>query len=616
LKTAAIQPAKSQVIDPGAISRARDLLLPASELPARWRGRRHFVVLETGFGAGCNFLATWQAWRDDPQRAERLHYISLQTHPPLWEALHQAHANSPAPVRELAEQLVAQWPPLCANLHRLSFEGGRVDLLLGLSELRGLLRELVAQVDAFYLDDPTPAGASGLRDAYLLKSLARLAAPDASAATGSTDPAVLNGLRAAGFDMQAQGRWRFAPRHATQGPAGREPLAPGAREAVILGAGLAGAGCAHALAQAGVRSTVLDAHGGVAKASSGNPGGLFHGTLNPDDSPHARFNRAAALATRALLASLPLPWRQDGLLRLETRRSVPQMRADLAGLGLPADYVQALGPESASQRAGLALSTPAWFYPGGGALPPAAYCEALFDASRAELRLGQTAASLRYEQGRWQVLDPAGRVLASAPLLVLAGGHAQLPLLTQLDPTLAARLRPQRGQLSQLDWAPSRPAIPLAGDGYAIADAAAGLWCGATATEDDPDPELRAADHADNLQRCARLLGWAELPDRPTSALSGRVGWRLLAPDRLPVVGGLAAVQAPGARDDQLRLLPRLPGLVLCTAMASRGISWSALAGQLVAALALGTPRPLEADLMDAVDPLRFALRERARQRG
>ncbi|HEY1130296.1 MAG TPA: hypothetical protein VGF12_12915, partial [Roseateles sp.] len=54
-------------------------------------------------------------------------------------------------------------------------------------------------------------------------------------------------------------------------------------------------------------------------------------------------------------------------------------------------------------------------------------------------------------------------------------------------------------------------------------------------------------------------------------------------------------------------------GLVVCTALGSRGIGWAALAGRLVAALALGSPRPLEADLLDAVDPLRFVLR-RARR--
>ena len=38
--------------------------------PLLWQGQRHWHVLETGFGLGLSFLATWQAWRQDPQRPE------------------------------------------------------------------------------------------------------------------------------------------------------------------------------------------------------------------------------------------------------------------------------------------------------------------------------------------------------------------------------------------------------------------------------------------------------------------------------------------------------------------------------------------------------------------
>jgi len=42
---------------------ARHVFLRGNDLPARWQGRERFVVLETGFGLGNNFLAAWQAWR-------------------------------------------------------------------------------------------------------------------------------------------------------------------------------------------------------------------------------------------------------------------------------------------------------------------------------------------------------------------------------------------------------------------------------------------------------------------------------------------------------------------------------------------------------------------------
>jgi tRNA U34 5-methylaminomethyl-2-thiouridine-forming methyltransferase MnmC len=39
---------------------------PATTCPRAGRTARRFVILETGFGLGLNFLATWQAWRAAP----------------------------------------------------------------------------------------------------------------------------------------------------------------------------------------------------------------------------------------------------------------------------------------------------------------------------------------------------------------------------------------------------------------------------------------------------------------------------------------------------------------------------------------------------------------------
>jgi len=232
---------------------------------------------------------------------------------------------------------------------------------------------------------------------------------------------------------------------------------------------------------------------------------------------------------------------------------------------------------------------------------------AMLAASGAELRLNTPVAALRQSPGGWQLLDAQGRLVDEAPLIVLAGGHGQLRLLDELG-DLGEGLVVQRGQLTRLPEAPWCPGLPVAGEGYAIADGLGGVWCGATTQDGDLEAALRESDQAANLQRYANLAGLAVPPGAP---LAGRVGWRLIAPDRLPLIGGLGE---PGVQlSDQPRLQPRRPGLVVCTAFASRGITWAALAGRLVAALALGSPRPLEADLLDAVDPLRFAIRRSRR---
>lgn len=597
----------------GALAQSRHVFLGGNGLPGRWAGHERFVILETGFGLGNNFLATWEAWRQDPARCERLVFISIEKHPLRVDDLRRAHRSSELPA--LVEQLTAAWPPLTPNLHPLNFEQGRVQLLLCLGDVHDWMRELVAEVDAFYLDGFAPAVNPAMWDGHVLKALGRRAAPGATLASWSVAPAVREAVTAAGFTMERQRGFankggmcvaRHEPRHIARRPAARAPLAPGAREALILGAGLAGAACARALAAQGLRCTVLDAREGPARASSGNAGGLYHGTLNPDDGLHARFNRAAALLTERLLReSAPLPWRQRGLLRLELQRDLAQMQAQIAALGLPADYVQALPAAAAATLSGLPLQQPAWFYPGGGALPPAELVRAWLAQSGAEQRFGQRVARIARAGDDWQVFAADGRLLGQTALLVLATGHEGLDLLPDLQDL---PLTVQRGQLSSLPIA--GPRLPVAGQGYGLSDGAGRLHCGATAQDGDRDGTLRLADHEHNLAQWASLAGIDTLPDAP---LAGRVAWRLLAPDRLPLVGGLPAPDAEG-RLDRPRFIARLPGLVLCTAFGSRGVSWAALCGEVVAALATGAPCPLEAGLLDAIDPARFAVRARRAQ--
>jgi len=205
----------------GAAAQARHVFLGGNGLPARWAGRDRFVVLETGFGLGNNFLATWAAWRADPQRCRQLHFISIEASPPTRDSF--ASLTREAPLAPLAAELARQWPPLTCNLHRIALEDGGIELLLAFGVVDAWLPQLVAEVDAFFLDGFAPARNPSMWDAGLFKAMARLAAPDATVATWSAARAVRDGLRSAGFDVaKAAGnggkreitRGRFAPRFA------------------------------------------------------------------------------------------------------------------------------------------------------------------------------------------------------------------------------------------------------------------------------------------------------------------------------------------------------------------------------------------------------------------
>ena len=611
----------------GAFVQARHVFLGGNELPARWQGRSRFVVLETGFGLGNNFLATWQSWRDDAARCERLVFISVEQQPFTADDMRRAHAQSPVPA--LACALVEAWPPLTHNLHTLDFDNSRVRLLLALGDVHSWLPELVAQVDAFYLDGFAPARNAEMWEPQIAKALARLAAPGATLATWTSATPVRDGLRAAGFEVrEARGTGgkrditvgRYAPQFVPRTAPSRTLRNVTSQHALIVGAGLAGSATALALAQQGWSSTVYDRRDTPASETSGNPAGLFHGIVNAQDGVHARFNRAAALMARetigrALRDDPTLAGAVSGLLRLDEAEA-GTLREVIARLGLPPDYVQAMTSADASRLSGVPLRQSAWFYPGGGWVDPAALaCHWLAQAAPlARFQGAASVASVRRNGEAWQLLDAEGRVFDEAETVVLANAADALRLLG----APAWPIDTVRGQVTHFprDLAPGLvlPHLPVAGAGYVMPEVRGSALFGATSQPGDTDPSVRPADHATNLAAVQRLLGSDFFaPPLALDRLHGRVGWRTVAQDRLPVIGAVPAPIDQQGRLDQPRFVQRLSGLFVFTALGSRGITWTTLGARTLAAWITGAPAPLEASLVDAIDPARFISRSARR---
>lgn len=528
----------------------------------------------------------------------------------------------------------------------------------GVGEPHTLLPGLLAHADAIDLRDATGW------DAGQLGRLNRLAAPQASLALAAPSEAhALAGIDGAKAGLQRAGfvftphtlNARFAPRHTPPPMAGGlwPELADARRHAMVLGAGLAGCSATLALRQAGWRVTLLDALAGPAQATSGNPGGLFHSILHAQDGVHARAHRAASLATW----QQAMPWVRSqriqgqcqGLLRLDPKTTDDAARTLLRTQAWPPEHVRWLSLNDAQAWAGMPVPSGGWLFAQGGWLHPAGFAQAMLDEALACEPLGKPSGSaqpglftqwqqrvhslrrLPTAQGlQWQALDEQGRVLSQAPVLVLANAMHALPLLASLPAEQSVSLPPMsaiRGQITTVpagDW--PLPQGPVAGSGYALALNAHTLLCGATTQHHDPEPAVREADHRHNLLQ-ARRLGTGPQPtaqpDGLPDGLQGRVGWRAATPDRLPLVGALPwsaerlATQSR-ARLDQVRQIPRERdtdgGLYMLCGLGSRGITWSALAGRLLAHWVAGTPCPIEADLRDAMDPARFLARDTAKR--
>ena len=555
----------------GGPAQARHVFLGGNELPARWARRERYVILETGFGFGLNFLVTWRAWQEDPQRCRRLHFVAVEKHPFALAELRALHERYPE-LQQEAAALHAVWPPLVSGAHRLEF--GDVVLTLFFADI-AILRDLRASADAIYLDGFAPARNPEMWTHQVMRALSRLAAPGATLATWSVAAPVRDALTATGFAVEK--RAGFAGKREMLVGRNRKSVADPdfrkERKAVVVGAGVAGAAVCERLCARGWEVELHERHAEPAQEASGNHAGAFHPVLTPDDSIFARLTRAAFLYALPYWERLPgVQHDRCGVLQLA--RSDKELGSQREAVrGLPPEYAQLVSREAASAHAGVPVAAAGLWFAQGGWIKPRTLVQAQLDACG--VRLHRRFAS-------------TVQALPRAPVVVLANA-AQAP---KLCPVAHLRLRSVRGQLTYVPEDALEPPHVVVLRGGMVMPAIDG-WCVAGATYDleDPHAAVREEDHAGNLERLRAILG-VEV----RAPVEGRVAFRAVTPDRLPVVGKIAE------------------GVYGAFAYGSRGLVWAALAAELIACELEGEPLPIEGALASAMDPSRF--RRRAVSRG
>ncbi|CDG85404.1 FAD-dependent 5-carboxymethylaminomethyl-2-thiouridine(34) oxidoreductase MnmC [Janthinobacterium agaricidamnosum] len=555
------------------------------DLLQRWHGQPRCVILDSDFGDGARFLSALQAWQDHPRRPVILHYLAM--------------SPQPVAIAALPQELRAQWPPFVPGFHRMALRQGRVILDLLIGDAEASLVQIDASLDAAWL--PAPLRSSTV--------LARLMSPGASLHAAQLDDAQRLALIKAGFVFGADGL--SAVFHSRRPPAVRPALERRAieRRAIVIGAGLSGAAACERLCARGWDVTLIERHGQPAQEASGNLAGIFMPVLSKDDNPATRLSRAAYLFALRHWRNLGngFEGQQCGVLQLARDARHAEVQRQIAASGAyPRDFARWLDAAEAGALLGAPAPHGGWLFGQGGWAYPASVCRMMLDACGPRLTriFASGVAALEYGAGEWRALDADGRLIAQAPSVILANGNGAVRIQQAGSLPLSA----VRGQVTHLAEG-SLPAPPLVvcREAY-LTPAAHGVVCAGATYDLDHERALRTSSQQENLHKIAAILDIAA-PDAP---LAGRVGFRCVATDRLPLAGALPNPAIAG-RCERLRDVPRWPGLFGLLGYASRGLIWAPLAAELLAAQLEGEPLPLESSLAAALDPGRFLLKERRR---
>lgn len=583
------------------LAQARHVFVGGNQLPERWRGRTHFTVLETGFGLGHNFLALWDTWRRDPQRCDRLHMVSVEAHPFKHCDLSLLYGRLDSSLQPLAQQLLEHWPELTPGIHRLELDGGAVTLTLALGGVVRLLPELQLTFDACFLDGFSPRVNPEMWTPQIFRQLARLGCADATLATWCSAGQVRRDLEDAGFLVQrlpgfGTKRHRIVAQLRPGMGKTRSVAAPSPRVAVV-GGGFAGAAAAYALAARGGAVTVFDPafSQGPAGTHRDHRGGAMTPVVSRDDDIRARLSRTGVFLAGQRWANLDAaarPQRCGTFQRIDAAEGDAWKQA-LQRLSFPETFVRWVDAEEASALTGVRQQRPGLWHGHGHLVRPESFLDGLLTPPLVATQARHVARLGRSGHGEWLLYNEDGDVLACADWVVLAASWL-VPRLLSTIPGLVTpgRLQTMRrvgGQLSYFSMAGGTTLKSVvSGGGLCLPDAQGGLVGGSTYVPDTTLSIMTRKGHQENRNKVMALFADPTMLGWPRPLADGWAGWRAAVRDRRPVIGSVAGA----------------PGLWLACGFGSRGLTWSALAAEVLAATLNHEPLPLERGLVQRIAPV------------
>lgn len=632
----------------GGLAETHYVFLEANDLVARWRvldaelvaadSYGVFTVAELGFGTGLNFLCCWRLWQQVACQRLRLQFISCEKHPLTTVALRQA-LQQWSDLGDLGELLLSQYPEHSAGIHRMllgsraddGIEGStRPEVLLDLYygdalELLQQQSSADARVDAWFLDGFTPARNPALWSDEILQTIAGLSRAGTTLSSYSVTGRVVRKLRELGFAVEKRKGFGSKRQMLFGQMPGLAPLPPVSKTAVIIGAGLAGATAARALANRGVRVTVVESREDVAQGASGNPQAVLQLRLNKQPDIHWQFHTHSylyALRFYAHLSTLDnntISWHNCGVLTLDSAYThTRDSSGDDVYSHYPEQLLRRAGADETETLCGVALPEGGYLQALGGWLNPAQSCEVCLKHPLISVITNTRINELQREGTQWLLKDKNSALIAAANIVVIANSyHAR-----EFDQTRLYPVAPLRGQITQVAASDRSAALGMVvcSERYLAPVSPTGEHCiGASYVKRSTETQLSQIEQDENLARSSQIRQRLQLgePDQ----LRGRASIRGSSGDYLPIAGAVPDPELPELTYGSSRHLVQgeeslgdpeaLPGLFISTGHGSHGTVSCPVLAEHIACVALGEASPLPRALAECVAPIRFIRRQR-----
>jgi len=625
-----------------------------------------FVIAETGFGTGLNFLLTLQAYQKIQQESDynknvKLSFISIEKYPLTKEQLRQSLQALPQ-LRYFSDLLLAQYPdiPPTTDIENgtskelsLSFFDGQVSLNIIINDAATALANINTSpnpysnddfVDAWYLDGFSPAKNPDMWTAPLFQEIGRLSKPQASISTFTVAGFVKRQLQKIGFRTHKKpyignkhemltGIFQQNPR-SNKGYQLRSTITK-PQHVSIIGGGIASACAALALTKQGIKVTLYCKDNSLAQGASSNAIGALYPLLHQqaDDISlfyQQAFWRAKEVYNDVIAQGFTFPHSWCGLLEVAYKESLVKRQQKFCQLSpWPEALIHHVNASKASELANINLSYGGLFMPHAGWVSPQDAVKQIINAAKTTGRLRvennvlvssikqiKTHGTTDSHKKNWQLITNKGEYNAS--VIVFCGGAE----LIDFDWIKQLPFSSVQGQVSSMKTNEniSKLSTVICHKGY-LTPSHKGIHCiGATFNKNSTRTTAKTEDDVFNIEMLSKCL-----PE-----LSAKVNWaaqdiassksrlRCMTPDHIPMVGAMPDIEkhlvtySHLAKDKNWKynqVAPVIDNLYVMMGFGARGLCSAPLAADILVADLCGTPYPVDNNMLFNLSPNRFVIR-------
>lgn len=622
-----------------------------------------FVIAETGFGTGLNFLLTLQAYNNLQQesvqnKCPKLSFISIEKYPLTKTQLTKSLQALPQ-LRFFSELLLAQYPEFDSSSEKLkefslSFFNGQVtlnviidDAATGLSNMPSSKRGLV---DTWYLDGFSPAKNPEMWTEQLFEQIGRLSKQQAHIATFTVAGFVNRQLKKVGFRTKKKSyignKHEMLTGVFQQDPNSYKgyqlrPIITKPQHVSIIGGGIASACAAFALTKQGIKVTLYCKDNSLAQGASSNAIGALYPLIHQkaDDISlfyQQAFWRAKEVYNEVIEQGFPFPHSWCGLLEVAYKDSLIKRQQKFNELATwPKELIHKVDAIKASELANIELLYGGLFMPNAGWLSPPDAVKQIINAAQKTGRLRlenntlvtkikktQTSASNNSHKKNWQLSTNKGEFDAS--VVVICGGAEiidfdwikQLPFSSVQGQVTSMKTNNKISKLSTV----------ICHKGYLTPNHNQLHCIGATFNKNSTRTTARAEEDQFNLEMLSTCLPelTANINWKTQDIANSKSRLRCMTPDHMPMVGPMPDIEKhiehyPHLAKDKnwkyQQAAPVINNLYVMMGFGARGLCSAPLAADILTADLCGTPYPVDNDMLFNVSPNRFVIRDIVRRK-